>query len=1103
MKSVKDINLKKSKLEFMSRKLENEDDIKINFYSDIIQPILKTVNPKSINQFSSEKRLLSGGRTDASFNNISFEYKKYKHFDRISGINEALFGRKSTKNDHGLYDYLINSISINAQDNNQDIEAKILKNIGVGFDGNKFIFCRFLKSNDTMNIKKSIEGKLKELELKLEFVYELKDFDLGLRKLALLLKQQDKMELNKNNLLATINPKSSFVRNSIITIYDELNFNLFDLNGSNRIRTLYNEWDRVFGVMYGDDDEATIFTDVSPIIKQIYGIEENQKIDSKLYLFSLQTFFNVFLKLLVHTFLAELISPTFIERQELSKAQIDSLFDGNDMQEKKIINNFFEAHFMEWFTYSDSGFEVDFINDTLELIHNFNLSTFILKPEDVQDILQEVYMELIPADMRHLMGEYFSPDWIVEHALDEVMFYGDINKTLVDPTCGSGSFLINALKRIINKEKTLNKKKIELITNNVVGFDINPISVVAAKANYILTVFSAYFDDVDEDFGDPISIPIYIADSILAPVVYSEENHHTLIIETSVGKFEIPKFDNYKTANEFLKLLSVHIHERPSFEVFWKIAFTKKLVRIKDKEIVQLFFDKLYVLHRSGKDSFWPIILRNSFAPVMIRDKFDYVVGNPPWISWKSMSKSYREGTLDIWISYGIFEKSAYDKKTTHDDFGMAVTYVAIDQYLKIDGSMVFLLPVSFLKSSKGGEGFRRFSIVRNNQNIDFSIDQVDDFSDVNLFTIPTASVKFTKGKKNMYPIETYYKWKQKGGKRKIDSHTKWSEISKKLTKKTFFAQPIDPQNIQSSWLTLQDLTFANLISNAGSQYYKGRKGIEPAGAKGVFVLKKPERKNNMLSIVNDMSRQRRMDILKIGEIPAIIEEDYIYPMLGGRNIERWRVKSSEFMLVPHDSENIYGIPEIILFEKAPKTYEWLNNYRKELLASRIQNGKFFNPDTQPFYRLDNVGIYMYKPYKVLWKEQTGSMSAVVVNTYLQSIPNADPTLFLTDKIIVIDSKVLMLGLDNEKEAYYVCGIINSESVREVIDGYAISTNRGIDILKNIHIQKFDIDNKLHNNISQLSKKIHLIKKEQGDSNISNLEKKLNELIINLYQKTS
>lgn len=52
----------------------------------------------------------------------------------------------------------------------------------------------------------------------------------------------------------------------------------------------------------------------------------------------------------------------------------------------------------------------------------------------------------------------------------------------------------------------------------------------------------------------------------------------------------------------------------------------------------------------------------------------------------------------------------------------MAVTYVSVDQYLKIGGSMVFLLPASFLKSTKGGEGFRKFEIIRNNQSIPFKV---------------------------------------------------------------------------------------------------------------------------------------------------------------------------------------------------------------------------------------------------------------------------------------------------------------------------------------------------------------------------------------------
>lgn len=941
-------------------------------------------------------------------------------------------------------------------------------------------------------------------ELKLQFHYEVKDFNSGLRKLVLLLKQQNKIALTKKNLLGLINTKSPFVRESIKSIYNELDYNINDLSGSDRIRTLYNEWDRVFGVIYGEDAEATEFNAVSPAIKEAYGFEDSFEINSKMYLFSMQSFFNIFLKLLIYSFLSELISPAFTTKTVLDKAQIDLLFDGNDEEENKIINNFFEAHFLEWFTYSDSSFEVDLINKTLELINDFDLGTYVLKPEEVQDILQEVYMELIPSEMRHLMGEYFSPDWIVEHALDMVAYNGNIEKTLIDPTCGSGTFLTQALKRIIShKNGKLKFEDIQQITQNLVGFDINPISVVSAKANFILIMFSAFFDEIDNNIKEPVSIPIYIADSILSPVVYSEENDDTLVIQTSIGEFEIPKFKKYHDASEFLKHLSLAIHEKPNFNRFWNKVTRLGLIEDSSKDIIKKLFDRLYVLHRGGKDSFWPIILRNSFAPIMIGDKFDFVVGNPPWIAWKSMSKSYREGTLEVWQSYGIFEKNAYDKKTTHDDFGMAVTYVAVDQYLKTGGEMVFLLPASFLKSTKGGEGFRKLSIIRNGQNIPFSIEYVDDFSNVRLFTIPTVAVKFQKGEPMQYPLSHYRVWTQLGRKSVIDPHDKWNDVLPRLTYEDMNAQPVDPSDLQSAWLTLPDMEFANeVLDSSKPRHYKGRKGIEPAGAKGVYILKKPKRTNDgLLEIENDISRQRRKDILAKGVHKGTIENDYVYPMLGGRNIERWAVKSNEFMLVPHSSTHKYGIPEEELELLAPLTIEWLDYYRDELLASRIQNGKFYNPDTQPYYRLDNVGEYTYSPYKVLWKEQTGSMSAVAVSSYYESVPGADLELFGSDKPIVVDSKVLMLAVYDELEAYYVSGILNSPNIRDVIDGYAISTNRGTDVLKYLAIPEYQAENQLHSDIARISKEIHaeMKKKPRNNTLILEHEHKLNNFVHDLF----
>ncbi len=1102
------MNLRELEHNFKRNTFKNEDDIKIHFHTDIVKPLLDEFNPQMAGQYRSENVLKAGGRTDATFQNISFELKKEGYFSKKPGVKEALYGRDGT--DHGLYDYIISNADIDGKDDIDTKIKKILSGIGVGFDGQKFLFARFIPSpqKEQLNTRK-VKVDVSE-PLNLRFIYEEKDFQTGLKRLVLLLKQTDKMSLSKQTLCAVIHPKSDYVRNSISVIYAALEDNLNPSgNFNSRVKTLYNEWDRVFGTMYGEDEEATDFTEVSSKIREMYGIDGSREIDSKRYLFSMQTFFNIFLKLLVYSFLAQLVDPMFTTRREFTKDEINRLFDGDTDDSSRLVNNFFESHFLEWFTFTadiaspESSFDVALINETAAVVNKFNLSTFVLRPENVQDILQEVYMGLIPQEMRHLMGEYFSPDWIVEHALDMAGYNGGIDKKLIDPTAGSGPFLTQSIKRIIQqKGGILTKSDIVKITHNVIGFDINPISVVSAKANYILIMFSAFFDNCDEEFGESVSIPVFIADSILAPVVYSEENDDTLKLGTTVGDIEIPKFDSFAEGNEFLKLLSRSIDDRCSYEIFENLALGKCLISEKDIPVVKALFSKLSVLHRAGKDSFWPIIFKNSFAPVMISDKFDYVVGNPPWIAWKAMSKSYRAGTLSIWQSYGIFEKSAYDKKTTHDDFGMAVTYVSVDQYLKVGGTMVFLLPASFLKSTKGGEGFRKFGIIRNNQSIPFKVEEVHDFSGVSLFTIPTVAIKFGKGAAMTYPMDKYRLYKQIGRKSKIDSHASWNYVSDIVEYEDYLAQPVDKADAQSSWLTLRDMAFAdNVLNPKAVRVYKGRKGIEPAGAKGVYILTRPRKaREGYLNIVNDMSRQRRLDILSKGAHKGCIEEAYVYPMLGGRNIARWIVKSNEFMLVPHTAEYKYGIPEKILAKEAPETFQWLSYYHDELLDTRIQNGKFFDKNKQPFYRLDNVGTYTYSPYKVLWKEQTGSMSAVVVSTYFESIPDADRELFAEDKPVVVDSKVLMLDVYEEMEAYFVCGIINSPSVIEVVDGYAISTNRGIDVLKYIAIPQYDSGNSIHANIAGISKNIHVkMRNTAGKEDISSLEEELDKKVHKLF----
>ncbi|WP_286316699.1 hypothetical protein [Romboutsia ilealis] len=135
------------------------------------------------------------------------------------------------------------------------------------------------------------------------------------------------------------------------------------------------------------------------------------------------------------------------------------------------------------------------------------------------------------------------------------------------------------------------------------------------------------------------------------------------------------------------------------------------------------------------------------------------------------------------------------------------------------------------------------------------------------------------------------------------------------------------------------------------------------------------------------------------------------------------------------------------------------------LLETRIRNGKFFDKDKHPFYRLDNVGEYTFSKYHVVWREQNKNMISCVISTVSDE--------FLGEKTVVTDSKLLSCALDSEEEAHYLCAILNSLTISRLIEAYTINTQMGTDILKNIKIPNFDKEDFLHNELAQLSIEAH------------------------------
>ena len=115
------------------------------------------------------------------------------------------------------------------------------------------------------------------------------------------------------------------------------------------------------------------------------------------------------------------------------------------------------------------------------------------------DIVGTVYNTYVSRKEKKEKGQYYTPPEIVNYILDEVGYVSGTgiigkNKRLIDPACGSGSFLVAATKRLVSAYKN-NADQIddpvtvlERVQANLFGFDLNPFACYLAEVNLLIQV---------------------------------------------------------------------------------------------------------------------------------------------------------------------------------------------------------------------------------------------------------------------------------------------------------------------------------------------------------------------------------------------------------------------------------------------------------------------------------------------------------------------------------------------------------------------------------------------------------------------------------------
>ena len=131
-----------------------------------------------------------------------------------------------------------------------------------------------------------------------------------------------------------------------------------------------------------------------------------------------------------------------------------------------------------------------------------------------RDLFKPLYQDLFVRRLRHVLGEYYTPDWLAESLLDQVGYQGQPGRRLLDPACGSGTFLVAAVRRararLADGANVSPAAACGEILDNIVGLDLNPLAVLSARANY----WMALGELAREAHGR--TVPVYRRDSILA-----------------------------------------------------------------------------------------------------------------------------------------------------------------------------------------------------------------------------------------------------------------------------------------------------------------------------------------------------------------------------------------------------------------------------------------------------------------------------------------------------------------------------------------------------------------------------------------------------------
>ena len=405
-----------------------------------------------------------------------------------------------------------------------------------------------------------------------------------------------------------------------------------------------------------------------------------------------------------HTYITSLIAVIMQQRLlgEVSRHAAErpnALLKGQILAEQSDLHGIIDADLFTWPT--EVG-ESTYLREIARVVEQFDWT------QNATEVAPTLYQNVITQEERKKLGEYYTPRWLAKEITETVVNF-PLSQRVLDPSCGSGTFIETAVERILNHSDGLSRTAtLKKLQENVVGIDIHPVAVQLAKATWVMAAADTIRAARVEGTGTgAVSAPIYLGDSmqlrydtgtLTASQSIELKTGEILPRQETEVIFSIPKELARQQADidQLISELATAIEEGRDTE---HVADAYEMSDAS-RQSVQAVATTMRELHAADRNHVWAYYIRNMIRPAVVAEqKVDRIIGNPPWLTYGQSADIVREELRGM--SENRYQIWAGGKLAPHQDIATLFYTRCAELYAHPSAIIGMVMPHSALRTGQ------------------------------------------------------------------------------------------------------------------------------------------------------------------------------------------------------------------------------------------------------------------------------------------------------------------------------------------------------------------------------------------------------------------